>query len=108
MQVCPTSVDVCKWHGVLLAGLHESEGVNVHHMYGQSDLCAHQQATVCEVWACANICLWKAAHLGLRQRVSLGGLDMRIYVRTWGMHPGRFMCVHLRLDPQAWVEVWVL
>lgn len=45
-------------HRVLLAGLHGSEGVNMRHcvpMCGRSELCVHQQAYVCEVWACANM-----------------------------------------------------
>lgn len=54
--------------GLLSAGSHGSEGVNICHgvdMYGRSELCAHRQANVCEIWACANICLCKDAHLGL-------------------------------------------
>lgn len=44
--------------GVLLVGLHASEGVNMHHcvpMGGRSVLCVHQQACVCEVWSGANM-----------------------------------------------------
>lgn len=66
MPRTPACVQVAQ--GVLLAVLHGSEGVNIrHHMhiYGRSELCAHQQANVCEVWACANICLCKDAQLGL-------------------------------------------
>lgn len=44
--------------GLLLAGLHASEGVNMRHCvptYGRSELCVHQQANVGEVWACADM-----------------------------------------------------
>lgn len=71
-----------------------------------SQLCAHQQANVCEVWACANICLCKDAHL--RRRHSGVPMKSGHACEDLGTCTQEGLCVCVcGLSPQARVGVWV-